>query len=73
MAMHRHEAVVHGHPHTHMVHYQRHGAEWEHMAATHQHEHNHPAVEHDHAPHEDEEQEHLREAHIHDHAHPTTD
>lgn len=73
MATHRHDAVVHGHEHAHIVHYLRHGSDWDHMAATHTHEHNHPAVEHDHAPHEDPETEHLREGHVHDHAHPTVD
>ncbi len=54
-----------------MVHYLRHGSQWEHMAATHSHEHNHPALEHDHEPHVNAEAEYLRQAHTHDHATPT--
>lgn len=70
MADHRHEGVVHGHPHVHVVHYLSHGEDWSHLPATHDHEHNHPAVQHDHQAHEDPEGEHQREAHIHDHASP---
>ena len=69
---HTHDAIVHAHEHSHVVHYLRHGTQWEHMAATHSHEHNHPALEHDHEPHGNAEAEHLRQAHIHDHAHPAS-
>jgi len=69
---HTHDAIVHAHEHAHMVHYLRHGTQWEHMAATHSREHNHPALEHDHEPHVDAEAEHIRQAHIHDHAHPAS-
>jgi hypothetical protein len=57
---HTHDAVVHTHEHAYVVHYLRHGTEWDHMAATHSHEHNHAAVEHDHEPHVNAEAEHLR-------------
>ena len=29
---HIHDAVIHTHEHAHVVHYLRHGTEWEHMA-----------------------------------------
>ena len=38
---HTRDAIVHTHEHAHIVHYLRHGTQWEHMAATHSHEHNH--------------------------------
>ena len=69
---HTHDAVVHTHEHAHVVHYLRHGTQWEHMAATHSHEHSHPALDHDHEPHVNAGEEHLRQAHIHDHAHPAS-
>jgi hypothetical protein len=72
---HRHDALLHDHPHTHVVHNRREGAdefigEWEHLTAEHTHRHNHAELVHSHAPHESVEREHLGEAHIHDHEHP---
>ena len=72
---HRHDSTVHDHPHTHVTHNRREGAdevlgEWEHLTAEHFHTHNHAEVVHAHAPHENIEREHLGEAHIHDHEHP---
>jgi hypothetical protein len=67
---HDHEAVVHGHEHIHVTHYQRPGEDVTHLVASHGHEHNHPEISHDHEPHEEPDKEHPREAHIHDHARP---
>src|SRR5258708_12542938 len=67
---HAHDTVVHTHNHAHMVHYLRHGSQWEHMASTHSHEHNHPSLEHDHDPPVKAQAQHLPPPHTHNHTPP---
>jgi hypothetical protein len=68
---HKHEALVHEHPHFHVTHnYNKLTGGFDHLYSEHEHEHDHPAIAHTHVPHQDFESEHHGEAHVHDHGEP---
>ena len=68
---HRHEAIVHTHPHYHVTHnYDHRVGGFHHLSSHHEHEHDHSEVTHAHYPHADFESEPRDEAHVHDHGVP---
>jgi hypothetical protein len=68
---HRHEALLHSHPHFHVTHNYNHlTGGFDHLYSQHAHEHDHAALAHSHVPHQDFDREHEGEAHVHDHAAP---